>query len=352
MKMRCFVGAVLVCFAAAGVSRAIDTVKTTTAKAPLRGHVTGTSAVKIDFEKGTTGGIAEEIPVNTILSIDFEDEPAELKFAKGHIQGGRYAEALESLGKIKEMPGRAEIKQDVEFYKALATAKLALGGSGKIAAAGRTMKAFADANSKSYHYFEAAETVGDLLVAARLYTPAAEYYGRLEKAPWPEYKLRAEAAMGRALLAQGKVAEAAAAFDKVLAAPVPSDPAVKEMVQNQQTLAKLGKAGTLVATKKPDEAIKIVEGILKTADPEDVMLLARAYNVLGAAQRQAGRPKEALLAYLHVDVLYSNFPDAHAEALANLTELWEQVHKSERANNAKKRLEEEYPDSPWAKQGG
>ncbi len=352
MKMRCLAGAVLVCFAAAGVSRAIDSVKTSTAKAPLRGRVTGMSSVKVDFEKGTGGGIAEEIPVNTILSIDFEDEPSELKFAKGHVQAGRYAEGLASLNKIKEAPSRAEIKQDIEFYKAICTAKLALGGSGKIADAGRMMKAFVDANPRNYHYFEAAEALGDLLVAARVYTAAAEYYSRLEKAPWPEYKMRAEAALGRALLAQGKVAEAEAAFDKVLAAPIPTDPVAKEMVQTQQTLAKLGKAGALVAKKKSDEAVKIVEEILKTADPEDSVLLARAYNVLGSAHRQAGRPKDALLAYLHVDVLYSHLPDAHAEALANLAELWEQVHKSERANRAQKTLEEEYPDSPWAKKGG
>ena len=45
-------------------------------------------------------------------------------------------------------------------------------------------------------------------------------------------------------------------------------------------------------------------------------------------------------------------PDAHAEALANLADLWEQVHKTERANRARKTLEEEYKDSPWAKKGG
>jgi hypothetical protein len=83
-----------------------------------------------------------------------------------------------------------------------------------------------------------------------------------------------------------------------------------------------------------------------------VPLMARAYNVLGLAHRQAGRTKEALLAFLHTDVLYSSQPDTHAEALANLVDLWEQVHKTERANAARKTLEEQYKDSPWAKKGG
>ena len=74
--------------------------------------------------------------------------------------------------------------------------------------------------------------------------------------------------------------------------------------------------------------------------------------MLGTAQRQAGRVKEALLAFLHVDILYPGVPDAHAEALANLAELWDQVHKGERANRARQTLQEQYKDSPWAKKAG
>jgi hypothetical protein len=50
-------------------------------------------------------------------------------------------------------------------------------------------------------------------------------------------------------------------------------------------------------------------------------------------------------------VLYAAVPDAHAEALANLVDLWEQDHKMERANHDRKRLMERYPESPWAKKG-
>ena len=143
---------------------------------------------------------------------------------------GHYAEALAALERIKEDADRPEIQQDIEFYKALCAAKLALGGSGKIADAGRMMKAFADANTKSYHYFEASEIVGDLLVAIRQYAQAAEYYARLEKAPWPDYKMRAGVAAGRALLAQGKIDEAQHAFDRVIATEAEGD-----LAQSQRT---------------------------------------------------------------------------------------------------------------------
>ena len=79
---------------------------------------------------------------------------------------GHYAEGLATLKKIEKTPDREAVRQDIEFYKALCSAKLAMTGNMKIADAGRMMKTFADANTKSYHYFEASQVVGDLLVAA------------------------------------------------------------------------------------------------------------------------------------------------------------------------------------------
>ncbi len=342
MKKHCLILALMMSFALGGVGRAFDTVKTVS-KGKLSGRIVGMDSTKIDLQQGS-GGLLQEVPVNEIQAVDYEAEPADLKAAKKHALDGHYADALAALERIKEKPARREMQQDVEFYKALCSARLALGGSMKIVDAGRMVKSFADANPQSYHYLEASETVGDLLVALGQYPQAAEYYARLENAPWPDYKMRAGVASGRALLAQGKAREAAAAFDKVLAIE-----AEGELAQVQHTAASLGKASALVALKKPDEAVTIVEEIIQKGDPEDAPLMARAYNVLGAAQRQAGRVKEALLAFLHVDILYSSVPEAHAEALANLVELWQQVHKTDRANRARQTLEELYKDSPWAK---
>ncbi len=120
----------------------------------------------------------------------------------------------------------------------------------------------------------------------------------------------------------------------------------------QRMAASLGKAAALIAAKRCNEAIKAAEEVLEKADPEDAPLMADAYNTLGNAQRQAGHTKEALLAFLHVDLLYAAVPEAHAEALFNLIDLWQQVHKTDRANRAEKTLMERYPESPWAKKRG
>ncbi|MCE5266573.1 MAG: tetratricopeptide repeat protein [Planctomycetaceae bacterium] len=324
---------------------ALDTIRTSTGA--MAGRVTGMSATSVQLAQGTAG-TTKYVPVNQIQVIHYEGEPRDLRSAKAQMAEGKYVEALAALQKIKEEPTRPEIQEDVAFYKALAASRLALAGNGKISDAGRMMKAFVDANPKSYHYFEASEVVGDLLVAIRQYGAAADYYGRLEKAPWPDFKMRAAVATGRALLEQGKTTEAETAFDKVLATQ-----GAGEAARRQRVAANVGKAAVLVAVKKPDDAVKLVEEILKQTDteanPEESPLVARAYNVEGAAHRQAGQVKEAILAFLRVDLLYSGVPDAHAEALANLVELWGQVHKNERANRARQTLQERYPDSPWAK---
>jgi tetratricopeptide (TPR) repeat protein len=316
-------------------------------KGSLYGEIVGMDSAKVELRQSSGNGLVKQIPANEIQAIFYDGEPGDLRAAKNHVLAGRFAEAWTALKKIDKTPDRPDVVQDIEFYKALCASKLALAGNMKIADAGRMMKAFADANSKNYHYFDASEMVGDLLVAAGAYAPAAEYYARLDAAPWPDYRMRAGVASGRALLNQGKTEEALAAFDKVLATKAEGDSA-----QQQQLAATLGKAAALLALKKSDEAIKLVEAFLDKADPENAPLMARAYNILGTAQRQAGRNEEARLSFLRVDVLYASAHDAHAEALANLVDLWEKDHKTERANRTRKTLEERYPESPWAKKGG
>lgn len=344
MRVRLLILATALGLVAGGVCQAFDSIKTKTST--HMGRIVGMSPLSVELEG--VGGTSKEIPVNEIDTVFFETDPSELKTAKTHVLGGRYGDALAALERIKEEDAsRRENQQDIKFYKALCAAKLALAGKGTIAKAGRMMKAFVDNNSKSYHYFEGSEIVGDLLVAIHQYDQAAEYYARLENAPWPDYKMRAGVAAGRALLAQRKIAQAESTFDRVIATVAGGD-----LAQSQRLAARLGKASSLTAGKNPKAAIRMIEDVLKVADVEDVELMARAYNALGTAYRQSGQSKEALLAFLHVDVLYPSQPDTHAEALANLIDLWQEVHKAERANAARKTLMEEYKDSPWARKKG
>ena len=93
----------------------------------------------------------------------------------------------------------------------------ALAGDGEIKDAGPKMLAWINANSTSYHYYEACQILGDLRSVLHRYDQASIYYNKLTDSPFPELKMRAGVATGRALLLEKKAAEAQKAFDAVLA---------------------------------------------------------------------------------------------------------------------------------------
>jgi tetratricopeptide (TPR) repeat protein len=323
------------------IGLAVDAVKTSRATAAIQGEIKEVTALKVVIE--TRNG-PKDVPANEVVYVAFDGEPATLTGARTNVRNKRYEEALTALDKIElDKDSRKELVQDVQFYKALCTAKLALAGTGEVLAAGKLMNGFLTANSTSYHYLEACEVVGDLLVASGKYSAAAGFYSKLAAAPWPDYKMRAGVAMGRALLAERKVPDAQKAFDDVLAGDVKGDEA-----DRQRTMAQLGKARCMAESGKPADAVKIAEEIITKTDSEQIDVQAQAYNTLGTALRLMNKPKEALRAFLHVDLLYNAAGDAHAEALANLAKLWNDVGQPERAVRAKQNLVERYKNSAWA----
>ena len=84
-----------------------------------------------------------------------------------------------------------------------------------------------------------------------------------------------------------------------------------------------------------------------TRSPQKVM--AQAYNAQGVCFLASDRPQDALIAYLHTSELFYQDPDTHAEALYQLSKLWDVVKKSGEANRARGLLRERYGDSVWAK---
>ena len=98
-----------------------------------------------------------------------------------------------------------------------------------------------------------------------------------------------------------------------------------------------------------EQGVQLIEEVIRDADPQDNQLHALAYNALGRSYQQAGKSKEALLAFLHVDLLYSTVADAHAEALSYLAPLWDAIGQEGRAREARQKLKENYANSRWAK---
>lgn len=320
--------------------RAVDRVKLVQGS-QQNGDIKSTTATELSLEIGAT---KKQVAVNEIDTVQFDGEPVQLTQARAAIRGGRYVEAAASLGKIASADiKRPLVAEDVKFYDALAAGRLALAGSGAIAEAGKKMLAFEKTHPDSFHHFEACEIVGDLLVGMGNFAVADTYYGKLAQAPWPDYKLRAEVLSGRALVGQGKFKEAIAKFDQVLATS-----ATGKDADAQKVAALLGKAAAFGGEENETEAVKLIDEVIAKADPENEELHARAYNLLGGCYMVTGKRQAAILAFLHTDLLYSRFPQLHAEALGKLVELFTADQKTERAAQARAQLKEKYPNSVWA----
>ncbi len=93
--------------------------------------------------------------------------------------------------------------------------------------------------------------------------------------------------------------------------------------------------------------------MIEETTAEDSRINAQAYLKLGDGYvAQGQKNKEAVLAYLHVDVIpaLAAHSDLHAEALFRLSKLWPALNQPSRSADAAVKLESDYPNSPWTKQ--
>lgn len=309
---------------------------------PVRGKVVEVARDHVTLE--VTGGTTRQIAVPEIVRISFANEPVDLNAARAVILQRNYNQALTELRKLEGRKIDQElVRQDAEYYKALVLCKLAMGEGGDKAAASEAMLAFVRAAPQSWHFYEAAETLGDLAMSSGKYADAAKYYGPLASAPWPEYQLRGQIAVGRALIGDRQFDEALAKFEAVLASELSTAEGLR-----QKSLAQVGKAVCLAEKGQADAGIALLQELIQKNDPQDTQLFARIYNALGRCYLKQNKPKDAVLALLHTDLLFYQDPDAHAEALYHLSRLWGDLNKSDRALAARSTLRERYAGSVWA----
>jgi tetratricopeptide (TPR) repeat protein len=295
----------------------------------------------------TFGGSVRDtvVPVNEIAAVVFTQEPRGLAEARAAYEAGRYTDVFTSLNEIKpEQLRREEVKTEIEFYRAMAAARLA--GFGAVdqktaTAAGKDLIKFLGDHKDSHHFYEVNEALGDLLAALKN-ASAFRYYEVFASAPWPDYQVRAHLLKGRAEQMHGNHPAAIEHYNLALATPASGRPA-----ELQMQFARIGKATSFIETGKLDEARQLLSEVIAKAAEGDREVFARAYNALAGAHRKAGATTDALLEYLKVELLYNTVPEAHAEALYYLSQLWPQARHPDRAKAAAATLQDRYPTSRW-----
>lgn len=300
--------------------------------------------------KYTKSGKEQSLAPYEIESIKFSGEPAQLMLIRNQVTSGAYDNALKQLDKIDaDAISRVEVKPEISWLRAYCNAQMAFGGGATIQDAYKLVTAFIKENPNSYHFYPAHELAGDLLLAAGKFKQAVEQYETLKKSSHEDYKMLAGIHLGRAKLAEKKYDDALKDFDEALAL---ANKAGDDDAGSQKAAAMLGKAACLAETGKAEEGLKLADEVLgKLTNPEEPAdLYARAYVTKGNCHRKLpDHAKQALLDYLHVDVLFSANPQIHAEALWNVAAIYAQLGQVDRAVEATNLLKERYPNSPFAK---
>jgi tetratricopeptide (TPR) repeat protein len=335
----------LAALAGGGNSRADDAVVLADGDR-VRGSLVSLSPDAVELE-GSDGNV-EKFAICDVREVVFDGEPQSLTAARGLLlrrNGPAALAELDKLDRAEIAAAEPAIREEHEYLRIAAGALAAQADAARPAAA--ALQAFLKQKPRSHHRYEAQEILGDLLARAGAFDAAAAAYGELDRGP-PALRVRSAAMKADLLLRQEKPAEALEEFRAAVA--IPTDPA-DEASKQQKSEAELGMARCLAGIGKAAEGITAARATIRGADPGDRPLLAKAFATLGACQRAAGgHEQDALISFLTVDLLYNGVPDSHAEALYNLTELWEATKQPERARAARQALLQAYPESSWAKQ--
>lgn len=316
--------------------------KSTTSAA--KGEVTEISKTGVTVKPQI--GSTVTVPAADIQRIRWDGEPPKLNLARADETGGRFEKALEGYAESAKDPkaNKDNIKMDIAFLIARTTAKMALTDTSKRDEAVTKLEAFRKTWADSFYFYEAAYFLGQVYMAQQDFAKASEAFEELARADSEEYKTVAKNASGRLLLQEGKIPEALAAFDAVI-----GQKAEGAVAQSCRFDALLGKAACQIRQQKHEEAVQTLDAVVTQNAAAEERILAEAYVRQGDSLQALGRVKEAVLAYLHVPVLFPKEAAFHAESLYHLSQLWKLVGKPDRAADAQAKLESAYPNSEWAK---
>ena len=302
----------------------------------VSGKVAATDKKGVQLKKGSS---TQTFASGAILKILYEGDPSSLTKGREFAIDGQCEQALQELKKVDASQDKRQvIKADVAFYTAMCQTRLALAGKGKKETAAKAMLSFASTYKKSWHFYDAAKMLGDLALALGNSNKALAYYKALSSSPSSETKVESVYLQGLVHLKSKDHEKALTQLDKVIGLNAQTTATART-----QMLAKAGKAVVLSQQGKSEEGLSLVKTLIGELNPTDIEMAARIYNAQGASYETSGDDEGAILAYLHTHLMFSSQPDAHAESLLRLVELWPKVGKPGRAAEARAELQQRYP---------
>lgn len=326
--------------------QAIDTVYKKSDGDGVGGTITSITKTEVVVTQ-KVGNKEITVPANDIESIQWDAEPPVLGLARSNERSGNLDEALAGLNEAKGATEDNRIQAEIDFLLARTASKIAQKDTQQLPTAIEQLKTYTGKNRDYFRFYDAQMLLGETALLAKDTVTAEAAFTLIEQSPWQDYKMAAQLGNAKSLLIQDNVSGAKAIFDKV-ASVNPKTGAEK----SRRLEAIIGQASCEQKSSNFDAAIKSLDQVIHETAPEDTRLLAQAYLEMGACHAaDPNKVKEAVLAYLHVDVIPSlaENSDLHAEALYHLAKLWPTAGQPARGAEASAKLEQDYPNSPWTK---
>jgi tetratricopeptide (TPR) repeat protein len=307
----------------------------------VRGEIRDMSpdTITVKTDSGTT-----TVEMSNLRSIVFSNQPVEFGRAANRFSGARYDEGLAELDKMTEAPTDPALLHEFDYQRAFGAAQSATHG-GKVTAndAGSTVNAFLTKYPNSYYTWPMRELLGRLLSTIGREDLAQAEYAKMIESTSDEYKLKGTFYVGLSQISKGDGAAAGASMEAVLKSNF-TGPEADEIKSRAQAL----RARAVAITGDTAQAREMAETLIAGQNPENTALFAETYNTLGYCHFQEGNMKSAVLAYLRTDLLFFNQPDAHAEALWYLSQIWPKLDMQEAGWEAQENLKRLYGNSSWA----
>ena len=346
---RCFLSQILTTVLAVALSSPLFAVDTDTVTRKSDGKKFGGSIIdmsKNEFRVKKSVGEPDVLQANDVSAVDWAGASGDLRLGVSDENGGRFEMAIQRYTKSQtESKNPSEVlKAEFMYVIARTTAKMALSDPAKQASAIQLLQAAQKSGPDHFRYYESVNLLGQMQLAAGDFVGARTTFGILAKAPWSDYKLAARIAAGRILIAENKLDEAVTEFE---AAGASASDSPADQIRKYEAL--LGQARALVMQAKYEDGLKLLETVTDKGPAEESSLQAEAYVLQGDSLQALGRAKEAALAYLHVDILFSRETTQHAAALFNLVKVWKLVQLPDRSTEAEAKLVQLYPNSAWRK---
>ncbi|MCH2202458.1 MAG: tetratricopeptide repeat protein [Fuerstiella sp.] len=281
---------------------------------------------------------SETISPADVHDIRFDREPPPLQTARSNERSGNYDEAIKQLQEVKAeyAGGDRRVPAEIEFLLARCHARRAFLNPEVAAAALKLLGSFIQQYGDHYRTLEATLLQAQLLVESNR-AQGTQLLEQLRSSRVDGFAIQAGLVLGRVLLEEDEVDQAMQIFDVVI-----RKSAGKPILQTLHYDSRIGRAECFQRQKRWPQALETLNAVIAEVPDDQEPILAKVWIHVGDCHRLSNQSEAALLAYLHVDILYSGATVEHAEALYRLRSLWEGAGHPDRSRDAQSRLQAQY----------